>query len=590
MTSVNKKNDADLAIFKKNIEFLSSHFPSIKNKILAAKVTESFSFISEPQPNIYFRKKAFHSKYPQREALRSVKGLTIKEGFLILFLGMGLGYTIEIFKELYGDNAEKATLIVVEKSIEAFSLVVRNRDISFLSGTYLFIGDPLDTVLSFIDTLNPFSFRGYRIIRLRGSCTLSEEYYKKIETALKTTLSGKLSDMLTRFAFEGLWIKNIIDNIPLIAGKSSIAALKNVLKNRPALVINAGPSLTLQLELIKKISMYVYIIAVDTVIEPLLLSGITPDFIITLDAQLMNMYDFHAIFTGRLKATSSNLIADVVAYPQILKHWNENLYFTETAFPVFRNGMVYIESHPLSSLLHHYFTNSDFLECGGSVSTTAIEFACYTGAYPVFVTGLDLAYTQYATHVCSSAPYNAFYRNTDRFNPLPSIMMKAIQKRKLRPLPGIGGKTVLSDFIFSHYLKWIGSRSVYRNRVYNITEAGVAIPGIEHLNLQELFDSKYFASKKNPIHPSTENKFPVKASLRFLSSLKTAVRDAKKDLSGTFEISSFVEKYRFLRNSALEASRLLPNQAAVSSHLFLLLQFMEKHIDRSIAKVRKEVL
>ena len=50
-------------------------------------------------------------------------------------------------------------------------------------------------------------------------------------------------------------------------------------------MLGAGPSLSSQLDKIEELHKWIYIIAVDTVLEPLLTVGIEPDLVVTLDAQ-----------------------------------------------------------------------------------------------------------------------------------------------------------------------------------------------------------------------------------------------------------------------------------------------------------------
>jgi hypothetical protein len=569
-----------------NVKFLQDNFPDLAQKIISPEQLGPYHYKTTPKPNIFYRQKPFHSIInPEREALNLVKDLPVKKGILFLFIGIGLGYHLEKFSELYASTIGDATLIVLEKSVQAFSLLVLNKDISFIRGMHLFIGESEERVKSYIDALDPLSFKGYRIIRLRGSYSLFQSYYDGIECYFKDALSGKISNLLTRFAFESLWMKNIIENIPTLTGRRSIASLKGALQNIPALIISAGPSLQGQLELIASVQNRIHIIAVDTVIGPLLKSGIVPDFVITLDAGFFNYLDFRDLFIQNNIPRNINLIADMVAYPHILRQWRGNLYFSETSFPERSNKTSFSHHHPLIGLFHDYFPHSDSLYCGGSVSTTAIEFSLYLGAYPVFVTGLDLSYTQYKTHINSSPHYNEFYRSSDRLHSLETSMINAIGDRKFKLLPGIGGKEVLSDFIFDNYLKWIISRKEYRNRVLNLTLRGVKIQGLPNLSLEELAGSTLMPKNKTPLKPTITAKLTDRASCSFLEELQSAISQAKRDLGYSFNADLFVQEYSFLQNNVLEAQALYNTDDAIRGHLLLFLQFLGQHVDRSLQRL-----
>jgi hypothetical protein len=570
-----------------NVKLLQKYFPDLAQKIISPDRLGPYQYKPKPKPNIFYHQKPLHSNInPEGEALNLVKDLPVKKGILFLFIGLGLGYHLELFRELYTSERGDATLIVIEKSVQAFSLLVQNRDISFIRGMHLFIGESEERVKSYIDTIDPLSFKGYRIIRLRGSYSLFQSYYDGIERYFKDALSGKISNLLTRFAFESLWMKNIIDNIPNLTGRSSIASLKNALQNTPALIISAGPSLQGQLELIASIQSRIHIIAVDTVIGPLIKSGIVPDFVVTLDAGFFNYLDFRDLFFQSSTPRNINLIADVVAYPHILRQWRGNLYFSETAFTARGNETGFSHHSPLISLFQDYFPHLDSLYCGGSVSTTAIEFSLFLGAYPVFVTGLDLSYTEYKTHINSSTHYNQFYRNSDRLHSLDTSIINAIGDRKIKLLPGIDGKEVLSDFIFDNYLKWIITRKEYRNRVLNLTTRGVKIRGIPNLRLEDLADSTLMSKNKTPLKPTVSATLTERTSCSFLERLQSAISHAERDLVHSLDADLFLREYGFLQNNVLEAQALYETDDAMREHLLLLLQYLRRHVDRSLQRMK----
>ena len=573
----------------RNLTFLSRQHPSLIEKILPMNKLHPFHFISAPSPNILLEERPFHSRAnPEREALNLVQDLTVKEGYIFLFMGIGLGYHIEIFKKMYKD-AQKATIVAIEKSSQAFTVLVNNKDISFLEGIHLFIDENTRIIESFFRQLNPLSFKGYRIIRLRGAFSSFENYYTELENYFKDLLSGKLSDILTRFAFETLWMKNIVENVPSLIGRRSINSLKNVLDNKPALVIGAGPSLFQQLEVIKPISRHICIIAVDTALEPLLKTGIKPDFIVTLDAQYFNLFDFHHILAGKSQPGEMVLIADIVANPGILKYWHGPLFFSVTASKTGNNVNSSIEKYPLMLLLENFFDEIDPLDCGGSVSTTAIELALYLGAQPVMVTGLDLSYTNFMTHVNSSPIFTLYYNKSHRFNTIQSFMLKIIRKRKLQYVKGLRGKDVLSDFVFTNYLKWFAGKKDYSGNVFNVTENGADIPHLKHRNFKELVRNSYIKINKSEWKCKPTQIFSEDISLQFLHTLKDEIISSRKELFDSLksasETDNFLHKYPFLKNILRVAKSLYPAAASACSHIQLFLNILERHVDRSIDKI-----
>lgn len=577
-------------IKKRNIDFLAEHYPALLKELNTTDVSGNFTFVESPKPNIYFHRRPLHSPLnPEQEAENLLKDLNVRPGLIFVFLGLGLGYQVKRLKELYGRELENVTIIVIERSSEVFSLLANQKDISFLKNTHLFIGEKSSLLKEFFATLNPLAFKGYRIIRLRGALSPFQQYYSEVEHRFKETMSGKLSDVLTRFAFESLWMKNIIENLPSFVGRQPISVLNGILHQKPVLVIGAGPSLSTQLDTIRKIGKKLHLIAVDTALRPLLLSGIEPDFVVTLDAQFFNIHDFSFLFTGHAPRREINLIADVVVYPKIVKQWKGALFFSETAIPYVHENRICRESHPLMTRFRDYFPLMDSLECGGSVSTTALEFALHLGAHPVLVAGLDLAYTSYKTHVNSSTHYTFFCNRSHRLKPLSSMITKALHNRRLDSLEGIHGNRVLSDFVFEGYLNWIQQKRSYRNRVINVTEDGARIPGLKHICLERLLKNMRLEGKESPLRPATGNRLSRTVSLEFLSDLKEDSIRARKELeSGSAieaDVKTFLQTFPFLRNNVLEATALYPDRKKAYAVLSLFLKLIEKKIALSIEKI-----
>ena len=611
----------------RNLSFLARNHPALCSSLrgLPTAGRGRFTLSREPLPNILFDGKPFHSAaHPQKEAEILARGLSVKEGTVFIFMGIGMGYQIETFRRLH-PCAGGATLVAIERSIEAFALLLKTRDISFLEGINLFVGDEEARIGAFFDDLSPLSFKGYRIISLRGARDSFAGYYGSIETSFKRTLAGKLSDVLTRFAFESLWMKNIIRNVPNLVGSPSIRALKGALQGEPALVLCAGPSLAGQLGVVRELGRSVRVIAVDTVLEALLThrntsgtsgsdDGFTVDFVVTLDAQFHNLHDFTLAYSPPLRPGPGQrgdplrdtvLVADLVAYPKILKKWRETgraIAFSAAAMegktPAGGPSLGVEgarEVHPLATTLSGFHGPIDPLPCGGSVATTAIEFALYAGADPVVVLGLDLAYSGFLTHARSSAPYRMRAQAENRLGTLLTAMTGAILSRSPFPSPGLGGREALTDFVFQGYGGWLASREHYRGRVINATREGLEVPGLREIELDALADRLCRGERGNQKSTvrlnGAEGPLTDRAAFDFLETVRKGIADATLELKaakgnpGAREKSS-LSRHPFLKNLLPEAERLYGGAKPLSSHLASLLAFLSMEVDRSIERLK----
>ncbi len=575
-------------IAQRNRDFLDSNFPGLLDTLVTTATSGSFTFISNPAPNIILNGRTIHSKRnPEREAHNLVHDIPVRNGIVVLFLGLGMGYQIEKFRERFADGTIDATLIVIERSTEIFSLLCRNRDISFLRNVHLFIGDSLRDIHGFIEGLTALSFSGHRIVKLRGGYSLYRDYYDEVEHCFRESMSGKISDLLTRYAFEALWMRNTINNMPSLVGMRSIASLKGTLRGQPALVVNAGPSLLNQLEFLYQIQNRIHLIAVDTALTPLLKRGIFPDFVVTLDAGFYNSLDFRWLFSGRADCGNMKLVADIVTNPIILRHWRGSIFFSETSHS--KTGRAVHDGHilPLFDALHNHFPSIDTLACGGSISTTALELAMYLDADPVYTTALDLSYTDYKTHVNSSSHYDALYQHSSRLITLDTAMVQAIGRRKLIPLPAIKGSKALSDYVFSQYIRWIEEQRRYRNRVINCTAAGAAIGGLPHVEIETLAQHGRLPLEKKSVSATTGRQLTAMEAKAFLEAMKDAVQKARTDMEGGFPPAALSDRNHVFHTIFAEAGKLYGSSESFNRYLALFLSFMERHIDRAASLIER---
>jgi hypothetical protein len=578
-----------------NRVFLREQFPALCRRLEEHRSRDcgrpgspSLVYTEHPHPNIISGAASLHARSdPRKEAARFLADLQAREGVLLLFLGLGLGYQVEELRRRHGETFGGATVVVVERSMESFSLLASHRDISFLQGAVLLVGEEAGGVLSRLEELCSRRFSGYRIIRLRGACRLFPDYYQVIERRLRRMMGGRLSDLLTRFAFESLWMRNVIDNTPFLVGRSSIRPLRGILGGAPALVLGAGPSLDGQLDLIRGAEGAVPLIAVDTALSPLLASGVRPHLVVTLDAQWHSQGDFTRTFTGGGEG-GAVLVADLVACTQVIKRWTGPLCFSQTALQAPSEARLQV--HPLPGLLDRVHP-VPALACGGSVATTAIELALHLGADPVLVAGLDLAFTGYRTHL-RGAPFDrAAGLRATRLRPLPTLTVDAIRRRRTRKLPALDGGRVVSDFVFRNYLQWLQAREEYRERVFNASAGGAAVPGLARADLERALREARGSGGSRPAASSLRRAARSGRALGrreaagFLDGLHAGMLQARLLLEEGADAGTVAAGFPFLAQATAALSSVHRDQLSAAGALRDLLLYLEGRIDRALARL-----
>ena len=76
---------------------------------------------------------------------------------------------------------------------------------------------------------------------------------------------------------------NIFQNIPAMLDSFPADTLKGVMKNNPAIIVAAGPSLKQDIETLGNRPKDSIIFSVDAALKPLLMNGIKPDWVVTCD-------------------------------------------------------------------------------------------------------------------------------------------------------------------------------------------------------------------------------------------------------------------------------------------------------------------
>ena len=219
---------------------------------------------------------------PVREGARIARGRD-KSARAALFLGMGMGYQIEAYLNATRD----IPLIVVEKEEEIFLEVSKARDLSALTGSdrvFFFLGaDP--------EELTPF-FREKQISRfdIIPHITLynrDREYYDTVRDVANRWLDRREINMNTLTRFGRLWIRNLAANLPLLKKGEALSVLSDRFSGIPALLVAAGPTLEEVLPSIGELAERMVIIAVDTSYGNLQKHGVTADFLVVTDPQVL---------------------------------------------------------------------------------------------------------------------------------------------------------------------------------------------------------------------------------------------------------------------------------------------------------------
>jgi hypothetical protein len=238
----------------------------------------------------------------------------------------------------------------------------------------------------------------------------------------------------------------------------------------PVFLAAAGPSLDGLVSFLPEIARRCVVVAVDTSQRRLLEAGIDPDFTLVVDPQYWN-----ARHLDHSPAPKTCLIAESAVYPPVLRHPFQRTLLCSSLFPLGR----FIEDR---------VDPKGLLGAGGSVATSAWDFARILGAPSIWIAGLDLSFPQLKTHFKGALFEARSLGEATRFIPAETRSFRVLRDGHPFRAPAAGGGQVLTDKRLSLYSAWFENR--FRQypaiRNHGLSPEGLAITGLSPAAPEEL--------------------------------------------------------------------------------------------------------
>lgn len=486
-------------------------------------VERDFEIVRTPSGNPSARSRGvyLHSRHdPVREAERLVTEELARGGPRpAVFYGFGLGYLVEA----YLSRTRNLPVFVVEPDPALFRAALGVRDLSAVIGSnrisFFLASDP-ETIASVIESSDSGEFTAFR---LRSVYEKDRVWYERVDGALTARLRRREVNQNTLKRFGRLWVRNLVRNLPLLGTVSGIARIAGAFQGIPALVLAAGPSLDGILPLLPALARRCVVVAVDTSLRACLRAGVDPDFTVVVDPQYWNTR--HLDWAGE---TGSVLVSESSTHPRIFRKRFGGLYFAGSLFPL----GTYIESRA---------GRKGELGAGGSVSTSAWDFARVLGCRPVFIAGLDLGFPELKTHTAGSFFEQRVHTASARLTPAEHAAYLALREAGTFTVPANGGGRVLTDNRLAVYKAWFESQMKLHPEcvTYNLSEGGTAIAGMPYKPAEELLA---FPELREPIDrtmeevrriggPAAGNPAAGNTGTAAASGTSGSVRDAVRELA-----------------------------------------------------------
>ncbi len=381
------------------------------------------------------------SKYsPTKEAARLAGNADPDRHAVIVVLGLGTSHHVaELAQRVVGNGL----LVVYEPDASLVRSVLEQVDCRAWLGSprvALFVGEvePAELIAR-LESQVALVSQGVQFIAHPPTRQIHADRLNAFSDAMTQFVSFCRTNIATTLVNASRTCENQAQNLPQYTAGATVAELESITQGYPAIIVSAGPSLARNVHLLTQpgVRNRVVIIAVQTVLKPLLARGVKPHFVTALD--------YHEIskrfYEGLPPLDDVTLVAEAKAHRAILD-----------AYP----GPVRVcESRFLDTLLGDQARPVGHLKSGSTVAHLSLYLAQYLGCDPIIFIGQDLGFSDGLYYCPGTAIHEVWADELSPMNTLEMMEWKRIARHKshLQKIDDIHGKTIFTDEQMLTYLK-----------------------------------------------------------------------------------------------------------------------------------------
>lgn len=415
-------------------------------------------------------KEYIHSKYNMEKEWGFVKkDLEIgKKDALYIVYGLGLGHHIKTLKKKISN---RSFIYVIEKNLNIVSTYMHTQKFSdIVDNNILFFFGEDEEIIKRIDG-KLFTFD---IMPLFGNITnIILPSYRKIYGDWIIKIQKRIIDVICHKYFilgndmgdTITGIKNNFENIDELIKSPSIELMKDTYKNKPLIIVAAGPSLDKNIHELKQAQGKAIIIATDAVLSTLKKHEIVPDGVVSIERILMTYEKF---YNGKEINPKIVFIGPPVVRREIFETMKKNKKLICLKEGEMINEWINTDILKENRLLH----------MGTSCAHIAFSFGKCIGANPIVFVGQDLAYTKEGiTHS----------KDVEIVNKIDTK-----NSQGLFDVKGINGEILPTSSVFKHFLTWYEleiSKDGKERGYIDATEGGAYIRGTTVMKLKDVIDN-----------------------------------------------------------------------------------------------------
>lgn len=306
--------------------------------------------------------------------------------------------------------------------------------------------------LSFIDE---FDINRIKIISFSNYNKIYDKEYRYILKQINDEVIHLMINRNTKIGFSKNWFTTFNENLPYMTKSVLFDNYKDKYKNKPAIIVSAGPSLDKNVDLLKGIEDEFFIITGGRPLSGLIEKNIIPALAIVVDPGDVN----YTMMKNVMENTNVPLLFSELSNEKVVSNYN--------GYKIFSTYSEFIEES----------LNKDNtrLMTYGSVAHNSVSAAILLGCNPIIFIGQDFAYTNDAAH--SLELENKYKSNTfemlksDNDLYVEDVNNDIVRTSRLLNMYRIGMEKIIADNPETLFI--------------NATEGGARILGTMEMTLQD---------------------------------------------------------------------------------------------------------
>lgn len=410
-----------------------------------------------------------HSIYdPVREAERIIASHQekITEKTHVFFYGIGMGYHVEKFIELYPNNSYSLYEPVPEVFFE-MSEHKELRNVINKNTSNLYIDRHNEDTLSYLDEFST-SNENIHLIVLPSYKNIAKEKYEQFHKNIRETILNRRTNLHTDASFQKLWVMNSLINFETVLNTPNM--LKNIdrsqFEGKPALIVSAGPSLAEDIEYIRHIkeNNLAYIFSVGSAINSLIEYDVLPDAVFTYDPKERNQNVFKKMFKDNIDSIPM-VFGSSVGFETIMKYSGPKVHFITSQ-----------DKASLYYLQEQIDLEQDVILDAPSIAVMTFQILNKLGASPIIFAGQNLGYLN----------GRRFSKGID-YAHIPTIVDNETLEKAITT-QDVYGNEIKTNTSFNNMRESI-ERFVhlYKDNVFiNTTKGGASIKGVPFVPIEQV--------------------------------------------------------------------------------------------------------